>query len=202
MQGKVNFRKLIFSAFLFFVFLVPNVFAVSAPPEFPSCVNPQGSLIANYSSGTHGIPGVVTSYQGTDSVYAVTENAVIQCLCTVDGEGIQTNWWKVSSLTEEEIESFKSQGWNFIPDGSAWGLDPVYYLAKNSNYSCRATGGSSNESSSNSSSNSNNNSVGGVSSIGDVLGLAATGNIKVIYGLVFTGLLALTLGYLLNRKNI
>ncbi|OGK26702.1 hypothetical protein A2954_06945 [Candidatus Roizmanbacteria bacterium RIFCSPLOWO2_01_FULL_37_12] len=195
MRNKSIFFSTIFSLFIFLNLSVPLSFATTTPPEFPSCANPQGSIIANYSSGTHGVPGVVTTYQGVDTVYSVSENIVLQCLCTVDGEGIQTNWWKASSLTEEEIESFKSQGWNFIPDGSAWGLDPAYYLAKNVNYTCRSTGGGESSSSSSSS---------GVTttSIGDVLGLAATGNIKIIYGLIFAGFLSLVFGYLLKEKRV
>ena len=201
MARKSVFLATIVSFFLFFIFLVPFSFATVTPPEFPSCVNPQGTVRVSYSSGTHGVPGVATSYQGSDTVYNVSDNSLIQCLCTIDGEGIQTNWWKVPQLSSDEIENFKTLGWNFIPDGSAWGLDPAAYLAKNSSYSCRSSG-SGGESSSNSSSNSNNgSSVGGVSSIGDILGLAATGNIRVIYGLFFTGFLSLLVSYFLDHRH-
>ena len=201
MARKSVFLATIVSFFLFLIFLVPLSLAAVTPPEFPSCVNPQGTVRVSYSSGTHGVPGVTTSYQGSDTVYNISENALAQCLCTIDGEGIQTNWWKVPQLSSDEIENFKTQGWIFVPDGSVWGLDQAAYLAKNSNFTCRLTGGG--ESSSNSSSNSNNgSSVGGVSSIGDILGLAATGNIRVIYGLFFTGLLSLMMGYLLKQKRV
>src|SRR3989338_10196982 len=179
MTKKSSLFSIIFSLFFFLIFLVPFSFAAVTPPEFPSCVNPQGTVRVSYSSGTHGVPGVTTSYQGSDTVYNISENALAQCLCTIDGEGIQTNWWKVPQLSSDEIENFKTQGWIFVPDGSVWGLDPAAYLAKNSNFACRSTGGS----------NSSSSSVGGVSSIGDILALAATGNIMVIYGLIFVGLI-------------
>jgi len=180
MTKKSSLFSIIFSLFFFLIFLVPFSFAAVTPPEFPSCVNPQGTVRVSYSSGTHGVPGVTTSYQGSDTVYNISDNALSQCLCTDDGEGIQTNWWKVSSLTANEIESFKSQGWILVPDGSVWGLENVAYLTKNANYSCRGIGG-----------------VGG----GDVLGLAATGNIKVIYVLLLIGASSLFAGFFFNRRN-
>lgn len=177
MTKKSIFLATIVSFVLFLNIFVPYSYAAPTPPEFSSCVNPQGTVKADYSSGTHGVPGVTTSYQGSDTVYNISGNALTQCLCTVDGEGIQTNWWKVSSLTSQEIETFKTQGWVFIPDGSAWGLDPVTYLAKNANYSCRGRGG------------------------GDILGLASTGNIMIIYGLILIGALSFCIGFLLKRRQ-
>src|SRR3989344_7905674 len=197
MTKKSSLFSIIFSLSLFLIFLVPFSFAAVTPPEFPSCVNPQGTVRVSYSSGTHGVPGVTTSYQGSDTVYNVSDNSLIQCLCTIDGEGIQTNWWKVPQLSSDEIENFKALGWNFIPDGSIWGLDPAAYLAKNSSYSCRSSGSGGESSSSSSSSSSNgSSSVGGVSSIGDILGLAATGNIKVIYVLLLIGASSLFAGFI------
>ena len=187
----------IISLFVFLTISSVNVFAEVNSPNFPSCVNPQGSIKANYPSGTHGVPGVVTLYKGLDIVYSVSENVVVQCLCPENGDGVQTNWWKIPQLTADEIENFKTQGWIFVPEGSAWGLDPAAYLAKNSNFACRSTGGSSSSSGS-----SNNNSIGGASSLGDILALAATGNIKTIYALIFTGFISLLIGYLLNRRNV
>lgn len=175
---KNNFSaQIAFFISLFLAVFVPSVFAAVNVPDFPSCVNPQGSVIASYSSGTHGVPGDSTTYSGSDSVYKINNETLTQCLCTDDGDGIQTNWWKVSSLISQEIENLKTQGWVFIPDGTAWGLDSAAYLAKNSKYSCRGIGG------------------------GDVLGLATTGNIMVIYGLISTGFLSLTIGYLLKKKG-
>ena len=191
MVTKSRVFAAIISLFLFLTISFVNVFAATNPPDFPSCVNPQGTVIANYPSGSHGIVGTATLYSGTDSVYSISENVVMQCLCPDNGDGIQTNWWKIPEMSGDEIENFKTQGWIFVPDGSVWGLDPAAYLAKNSNFACRSTGGSDSSSS----------SVGGVSSIGDILALAATGNIRVIYGLIFVGLISMMFGFLLNRRN-
>jgi len=179
MVKKSIFFATLFSFILFLALFVPYSFAVPTSPEFTSCVNPQGEVKADYSSGTHGVPGKTNSYQGSDTVYKISGDTLTQCLCTVDGEGIQTNWWKVSSLTSQEIETFKTQGWIFVPDGTSWGLDPAAYLAKNSSYSCRGTGG------------------GG----GDVLGLASTGNILTIYLLFTIGFFSLLTGFALNNRH-
>ena len=178
-MDKRNFLARIILAFAFFLIVfVSSVSGNVNPPSFPSCLNPQGTVKASYNSGTHGVPGDATSYQGSDTVYSVSENSLIQCLCTDSGEGIQTNWWKASSLSSQEIESLKTQGWVFIPDGSAWGLEATSYLAKNSKYACRGAGGA-----------------------GEVLGLAATGNIKLIYTLIFIGLLSMMFGHLLKSRG-
>ncbi len=164
----------------YFIFVQAAV-ALSQPPQFPSCLNPQGTLKVSYTSGTHGVPGKTEAFSGSDSVYTLEQNSLIQCLCPTGAkDGIQTNWWKIPSLTSADIENFKTQGWIFIPDGLAWGLDPVAYLAKNINYTCRTSAG-----------------VGG----GEVLGLAATGNILTIYTLILAGSLSLTIGYLLRQKQ-
>ncbi len=161
-------------------------------PNFPACTNPQGTLIASYDSGTHGVVGGV-SYTGNDKVYKLDNSNVIQCLCTTDGKGIQTNWWKASSLDETQINTLKSSGWTYIPTGSVWGLDQDAYLAKNSDYSCTSNGGTGGGGSSSSSSSN--------SSIGQVLGLALTGNIKLIYSIFILGFLSLIYGQILHRAR-
>lgn len=109
-------------------------------PNFPTCSNPNGTLLVSYNSGTHGIVGSTAVYQGSDKVYSVANGNALQCFCAEDGSGIQTSWWKVSSLNQDEIQTLKNLGWYFIPDGSAWGLEEGAYMAKNNNYSC-TTGG-------------------------------------------------------------
>src|SRR5438105_1101896 len=105
--------KSVISAFI----LVLSLFVFSGQafayqvPQFPSCANPQGTLKVNYDSGTHGIAGKTDSFSGKDSVYTISPEALTQCFCSTNGQGIQTNWWKVSSLTESEINLLKSQGW-------------------------------------------------------------------------------------------
>lgn len=180
--------------FLFLLSFLP-VYAASIP-NFPSCVNPQGTLKVSYSSGTHGVPGYTNPYQGSDSVYSVTADSLIQCLCLENGDGIQTNWWKIPELSSSEIETFKSQGWIFVPDGSVWGLDPVAYLAKNISFSCKSSvsGGSTGGSSSSSPSTS--------SVLGEILSLASTGNINFIIGIAGFGIISLLLSYLLKNYPV
>lgn len=175
---------------VFVIIFLLNVASVSAVeiPNFPSCTNPQGTLIASYDNGLHGVVGG-SSYNGNDKVYKLNEISVVQCLCTTDGKGIQTNWWKASSLDENQINTLKTEGWIYVPTGSVWGLDQDAYLAKNVEYSCvsNGTGGGSGSSSS--------------SSIGQVLGLAFTGNIKLIYSIFALGVLSLIYGQVLHRAR-
>ena len=144
-------------------------------PSFPACSNPQGNLRVEYSTGTHGVPGNTNTYTGSDAVYNLTDSTLAQCLCLDTGQGIQTNWWKVSSLNQSEIDILVNSGWTFIPDGSLWGLDPEPYLTQNSDYTCGGTGGGD---------------VLGAS-VGQVLGLAATGDNLTVYALVVVGLSSL-----------
>ncbi|OGK34610.1 hypothetical protein A3A93_00890 [Candidatus Roizmanbacteria bacterium RIFCSPLOWO2_01_FULL_38_12] len=162
---------------------VQNIYAVIIPP-FPSCINPTGELIAQFSDGIHGIPGDSNTYTGLDEVYKLTDFTVLQCLCPADGQGIQTNWWRVKELTEEEITTLRRSGWTFISDGSAWGLDNAPYVAKNLNYVC----------------------IGGVGGKGggngSVLGLASTGNIKKIFILSISSIFLILAGLYLKKTYV
>jgi hypothetical protein len=164
---------------------VPKALAVTTP-TFPICANPQGTVVVSYTSGTHGIPGSPTSYSGSDAVYRLSDTALSQCFCSTNGEGIQTNWWKVSSLTDSEIAILKSEGWISIPDGSVWGLDSGPYMALNSNYLCGGVGGSV---------------LGLGTGGGDILGLATTGNIATVYSVFSLALLLLTVGIVLPQTS-
>lgn len=170
---------------IFFPIIILSLLASSirpamavTPPTFPDCTSPQGDLKVYYESGDHGIPGDTNIYQGSDSVYRLDDITLIQCFCAVDGNGIQTNWWKLSSLSQEEIDILKRQGWVYIPSGSLWGLDDAPYLTISENYLCK----------------------GGVGR-GQILGLATTGNLSSIYGLMSFSLTALIAGLLIKRKK-
>ena len=153
------------AVFLFiFTVSVQSAFAAVSAPDFPACSTPTGSLKVQYNDGTHGVIGNNAEFKGKDTVYSVNQNQVLQCLCTSDGQGIQTNWWKIPSLTDPEIQVLKNSGWYFVPNGSLWGLDDVSYMAKNNSYAC----------------------VGGIGG-GDVLSLAATGNKAKFYSLIIIG---------------
>ncbi len=166
---------------------VPNVFAVT-PPDFPACSNPSGTTLrVEHNEGIHGLVGSTAEYRGKDSVYNVNVNSdqVLQCLCTEQGEGIQTNWWKVSSLNDSDIQILRNQGWHYIASGALWGLDSAPYMAYNSRYACSGE-------------------VGGIGG-GDVLGLAITGGKIQLYSIfgIGIGLFFLLLGtaFLLHRKR-
>lgn len=173
----------IFLLLLFFS-LVSRVLAIDAP-IFPSCLNPQGTLKVKYESGVHGIVGDTREFRGSDAVYTISADTLFQCFCPqTDSEGIQTNWWKVLSLSQTEINDFTKQGWILIEDGSLWGLDKAPYLAKNGKYICRGIGG-----------------IGG----GEVLGLATTGSIdSLIYEgfLISIGVCLFLIWLLLRKGNV
>ena len=174
-------------------------------PTFPSCVNPQGQVIASYDSGTHGVVGNTSAFTGKDSVYTLSGDTLMQCLCADSGEGIQTNWWKVSSLTEDEVNVLISQGWALIPNGSAWGLEAAPYLTKNSSFACTTNPGGPGDGLSDGRSS---KAVGGASagsvlgaSTQAVLGLASTGNIVFILTVILTGFTLLGSGIALSFKK-
>lgn len=194
----VNMKKSIWNPIYFTIFsflLASPVYSVNTP-TFPSCVSPQGSIKVSYSSGTHGIVGSGETYTGTDAVYTLTLDTLTQCFCSSTGEGIQTNWWKASSLSESDITVLKSLGWIYVPAGQLWGLEAAPYVAINTKYSC-LPGSSSNTRSGDRGGNSDGVGGGEVlgAETGDILGLAATGDLYIVYlsfalgiGLTYLGL--------------
>lgn len=117
-----------------------KVFAYESP-SFPTCINPQGTVIAHYDTGLHAIAGDQTLHVGRDTVYQVTDTTVLQCFCDEQNNGIQTNWWKIAGntaagISQEQVDWFLQNGWIYIPNGSDWGLDQGPYLAKNSTFNC------------------------------------------------------------------
>lgn len=133
-------KKALLLALVLFAFFATSVQAVSIP-DFPSCTSPSGAIKVSYATGIHGIPGDSGQYQGSDTVYTVSDTQLLQCFCAASGSGIQTTWWKVNSLDQTQINQLTNAGWIFIPDGSAWGLEATPYYAKNSSYSCGQTSG-------------------------------------------------------------
>lgn len=164
--------------------------AITQAQAFPACTTPQGTIISQYSSGTHGIAGSTATYEGSDTVYRIDGEKIVQCFCPQDGSGIQTNWLKASGFSESQIQEYKDAGWIFIQNGLNWGLDDSPFLAYNMTYSCGngGTGGSSGSSSSSS------DSAGSASAVKDVLGLASTGDGILLYVLGFLGISFLLLG--------
>lgn len=110
-------------------------------PVFPSCSNPQGTLKVSYDSGTHFIVGG-SGQSGSDAVYLTSDTTLIQCFCANSGSGIQTDWWQAGSLSQSDIDQLVKLGWFYIPTGSNWGLEDTPYLARNENYTCKSSEGS------------------------------------------------------------
>ena len=214
-KQKSVLMKTILSAVLLVVLsqaVTPAAFA-SNVPNFTTCVNPKGEVKASYETGTHGIAGMPGNYSGKDAVYKISGEALTQCFCPEDGSGIQTNWWKIEGFTESEIKVYESKGWIYIPNGALWGLDNAPYFAKNSDYSCKGSGGNGNggsggnSDSGSSSGGSSTNSSGSGSSgstgsggIGQVLGLASTGNSVFVLGTALTSGLSLLIGLFLKKR--
>ncbi len=177
-------KKILFFFLLFvqFLFTPSSVSAVNAP-QFVGCENVSGTPSVSYSQGIHGVAGDTTTYTGSDEVYYLNSEQVVQCLCSDTAGGIQSNWWKVVDISFEEIQLFTRTGWVYIPNGSAWGLENSPYLVENKKFHCSARGGGT-------SSNSN----------GQVLGasvLAATGTQTILFSILVIGLILL----LVSKKN-
>lgn len=204
--------KAILSAILLIILSQATPAFASDVPSFTSCVNPKGEVKASYENGTHGIAGMPGLFSGKDVVYQISGEALTQCFCADNGSGVQTNWWKIPQMTESEIKTYEAQGWIYIPNGALWGLENAPYLAKNSDYVCKSSGGnggsgdSGSGSGSNSGSSSNNSSgfVGGSSNgsggIGQVLGLASTGNSVFLLGTALTSGLSIFVGLYLKKR--
>lgn len=183
-----------------------DVFAVNTP-NFPTCSNPQGTIKVSYNEGTHGIAGDTKEYTGSDTVYQLDSNNLQQCFCSENGQGIQTNWWKISSLDQEQIQLLKNSGWVYIPNGALWGLDETPYMAKNSEYACENgnnggnTGGSGGDGLSDGLGCATHDCSNQVQQQGEVLGLAFTGNSLSFYGSAILGIIFLSLGFYLYKKS-
>ena len=175
-----------------FFFLVTVIFTRTSyavtTPTFPTCANPQGVLKVSYSTGSHGIVGVNTEQKGSDSVYTLSDGTLMQCFCSDDGSGIQTNWWKVSLLTDAQIKVLKIQGWFYVPNGALWGLSEAPYMAYNSSYSCRGIGGGTG----------GGEILAASTQLPVVLGLAGTGTTRMILGFTLGGIILLILARMLH----
>jgi len=188
------------------VWLSPSSVKAVSTPSFPSCSNPTGELKANYASGLHGIPGKSAEHYGSDAVYSLNAEMLIQCFCPDSGStGIKTDWWKISELSDSDRRILEKSGWEFVPNGSLWGLENEPYLAFNSDYTCKNTGGGSNSGGGSSSNNDNGtgggNVLGSVTSLPQILGLADTSSEPqqlAVFGAIATSAFA-TLIFLSKR---
>jgi len=210
---------------IFGLFLgVSQVLAVN-DPVFPSCANPQGVVTVSYNDGTHGIVGDTIQYTGSDTVYQLDPSTLQQCFCSASGQGVQTNWWKISSLDQDQLKVLENEGWIYVPNGALWGLQETPYMAQNSSYACLGNN-NNNNSSSNYDPQSDGKSDGKSDGQGcgnhdcnthpgqtqavlgastgpstDVLGLASTGGSNLPYVLAIAGGVLFLLGIALNIKS-
>jgi hypothetical protein len=132
--------------FLVTIFLTLAKGASAEVSQFPSCPNFSGTIQAQYSNGFHAIVGDPNNQEGADTVYDLQNGNFMQCFCPTKGDsGIQTNWLKVSEMSDQRKQDLISRGWVLIEQGSDWGLEKNPYLTQNSNFSCggnsRNTGG-------------------------------------------------------------
>lgn len=127
------------ASFAFFLALCVTRASAWTAPLFPSCVSPVGTLVVSYDSGIHGIAGQSGEFSGRDSVYQTSDVAYLQCFCPNSGSGIQTNWWKITGMSQDEINTYQKLGWIFVTTGKVWGLTDDPYMAQNQNYSCLPT---------------------------------------------------------------
>jgi hypothetical protein len=166
----------------FAVFPVSRVAATDIP-QYTSCTNPQGAVVANYSSGVHGIVGSMAEHTGSDTVYSLPSGAFTQCFCDNNGHGVQTDWLNATGFTDAEIQIFKNEGWYYIPDGSLWGLSGAPYLARNTAYTCNGdTGGGTGGGGSNNGGGGSSTSGGTSGGIGGAEVLSATTILPEILG--------------------
>ena len=153
--------------------------------DFPQCEDTSNLQVkVEYKNGTHGVPGRGTNYTGYDTVYTLENDNYLQCLCPDEGNGVQSDWLFVGN-NEYDIESYVSEGWVFVADGSLWGLVDGAYLVKNVDYTCKT---------SNTPTPTPKNEVGGTiteeaasTSSEPVLGLADTGTDKYIFAFLVAG---------------
>ncbi|HSA83531.1 MAG TPA: hypothetical protein VLF20_01440 [Patescibacteria group bacterium] len=114
-------RHILVSIVFLFVFLFAFIGSVSAIvfPDFGSCLNPRIAASQVNSGTNHGVVGSSTAYSGTDSIYRLSDGNVLQCLCQDNGDGIQTIWFRASSMTQEDSAYLLANGWIYVPTGSA-----------------------------------------------------------------------------------
>ncbi len=196
---QIIMNKILFTLVLLLVAMPVRLVRAANVPDFPTCSNPQGVLQVSFDAGIHGIVGNPGEFTGSDKVYSVNDAQEVQCFCSTDGNGIQTNWWKVSSLSQEEIQTLKNLGWVFVPNGADWGLDQGTYMAQNTNYSCGGTGGGG--STTTTSTGSTTSSAASTSADPSVLGLAATGDTWMVGLLAILSGTSFILGVASRRLN-
>lgn len=192
-------KALLLSLLLLPVF-AGRTFAVEV--DSPSCLTPNGRVIADYATGDHGIVGQGNKI-GADKVYSL-ETGALQCFCGEDGHGIQTNWLNASNLSQDQIKIYESQGWIYVPTGASWGLSDDPYIAKNADYTCHSTtGGGEGQRPNNPTDGKSDGRTDGAGSIVQAAkgSLASTGNTLFIIQVFLAGVLLTATGVILNKRS-
>lgn len=141
MKNKIKYLLASFAS-LVVLTLVTAANANVSPPDFPVCSSQsEDGDKAHYDFGLHQILGAGL-VEGSDDVYSLGDGNYLQCYCPVEGDdglpaqsGIQTAWWRIGELTQEEIDKFIGEDWILV-NGLQWNLDDALYLGKNSDHSC------------------------------------------------------------------
>lgn len=181
MKIVIKWYFLVSMLFLTVLATPPAVNAVELP-EFYSCSAPSGEVIANYNEGIHGIVGETTEYRGQDTVYKINDAQIVQCFCPDNqAQGIQTLWWKFSDTNQADLNVLQKQGWIYVPNGKLWGLDDAPYIARNSRFICRGSGGAG--------------------SILGITGFADTGSQFPLLAIAIAGLLSVTFWKVGKRRK-
>ena len=184
-------KKIIWVSTILFAFsLFSSVVFAADVPSFPSCSNPSGELKVKYASGSHAIIGELSTREGKDEVYWQSNGNALQCFCPNVGDGVQTDWWRVTGISQSDIDKLKTQGWQFVPTGTAWGLMDDPYMARNSSYSCNPSQGGG--------STSNSSSDSGIG--GAILSFATTGSKTTFLWLIGSGVALVVTGILLRKR--
>ncbi|HSW96546.1 MAG TPA: LPXTG cell wall anchor domain-containing protein [Candidatus Saccharimonadales bacterium] len=202
-------RKIIFLLLCLLSFAAIFSAPVSADyqtPSFPLCTNPQGSVIANYDTGSHAIAGQMSLVDGKDTVYSLDGalNQVTQCYCPpTDLNGIQTNWLQASDIPAGEKQQLLNNGWVFIENGAVWGLANAPYLAQNMSYTCNSSGSSTPATITAvvqaASSTNTNSSTSSSSSSNTPSSLPNTGDSVILLEIMGVGILSIFVSFLLKK---
>jgi hypothetical protein len=190
---------------LFFTEAVKAEFII---PSFDSCHNPVGSVQADYSTGQHAIVGVIGLQNGSDKVFSNGNNNYTQCFCPSSGNGgIKTNWLAAGNISKEDKNVLITQGWNYIENGTDWGLSNQPYLAKNIEFSCGGSGGGGEGGGGGTGGGSSSGGQGGIGGGGEVLGISTLANTSSDiskYQILLTILLSIGLiayGYKIQKND-
>ena len=114
---------LIILAIILVIFMLASGVRGQEQFDFPFCQDQTGNgNIAHYDTGLHQIAGNGL-LEGSDDVYSLEDGYFLQCFCSPEGQGIQTNW--------TQANGHEGTIW-----GEQWNLGSFEYLYENIEYDC------------------------------------------------------------------